>query len=309
MQFALILSLAILLDEILGDPRNFPHPVIFIGRLINFLKARLFTNTHSFIRGLVVCGLTISTTGLLAWLVLYLTNCNIIAQVYLLYSALAWRDLRDETGPILSSLIHDDLTSARKFLSYVVGRDTETLNSQEIASATIETIAENSVDGVMSVMFFAFVGYAINHDYGMAVCVWIFKAASTLDSMIGYENYHEFGKTSAKLDDALNFLPARLGGLIIVFASGNFSRAFRVFLNDRFKHKSPNSAHGESAFAGGLNVRLGGGAFYGGKFESRPFINENAKVPEVYDIVRAWDLLNKSCALFAMVMILLAWKV
>ncbi len=309
MKFALVLCLAILLDEILGDPKSFSHPVIYIGRLINFLKSRLFTNTHSFIRGLVVCGLTLSTTGLFAYSILYFTDCNLLVQVYMLYSALAWKDLRDETGPILSSLIHNDLTSARKFLSYVVGRDTETLNAQEITSATIETIAENSIDGVMSVMFFAFVGYIIGREYGMCVCVWIFKAASTLDSMIGYESYHEFGKASAKLDDALNFLPARIGGVIIILASGNFSRAFKVFLNDRFKHKSPNSAHGESAFAGGLNVRLGGGAFYGGKFESRPFINENAKVPEVDDIVRAWDLLNKSCALFAMVMILLAWKV
>ena len=309
MQFALILSLAILLDEILGDPRNFPHPVIFIGRLINFLKARLFTNTHSFIRGLVVCGLTISTTGLFACLILYITDRNIIVQVYMLYSAIAWKDLRDETEPIFLSLIRDDLINARKFLSYVVGRDTDALDSQEITSATIETIAENSIDGIISVMFFAFVGYVINHDYGMGVCVWIFKAASTLDSMIGYESYHEFGKTSAKLDDALNFLPARLGGLIIVLASGNFSRAFRVFINDRLKHKSPNSAHGESAFAGGLNIRLGGGAFYAGKFESRPFINEKANAPEIYDIVRAWDLLNKSCGVFAMVMILLAWKI
>ena len=309
MRFAVTLCLAILLDEVLGDPKNFPHPVSFIGRLINFLKSRIFTNTHSFTRGLVVCGLTISTTGLLVYLILYITGCNVIVQVYMLYAALAWKDLRDETEPIFSSLIHNDLTSARKFLSYVVGRDTETLNAQEITSAAIETIAENSVDGIMSVMFFAVVGYAINHDYGMAVCVWIFKAASTLDSMIGYESYHEFGKPSAKLDDALNFLPARLGGVIITLASKNFSRAFRVFLNDRLKHKSPNSAHGESAFAGGLNIRLGGGAFYGGKFESRPFINEKANAPEVYDIVRAWDLLNKSCGLFAVVMILLAWKI
>ena len=306
MQFALILSLAILADEILGDPKNFPHPVIFIGCLINFLKAKIFTDTHSFIRGLVVCGLTISTTGLFDWLILYLTDCNIVVQVYLLYSALAWKDLRDETAPILSSLIHNNLPEARKFLSYVVGRDTETLNSEEIIRATIETIAENSVDGVMSVMFFAFLGYAINHDYGMAVCVWIFKAASTLDSILGYESYHEFGKPSAKLDDAFNFLPARIGGVIITLASSNFSRAFRIFLNDRLKHKSPNSAHGESAFAGGLNVKLGGGAFYGGKFESRPYLNEKGNEPEIFDIVRAWDLLNKSCGVFAVLLILLA---
>ena len=309
MQFALVLCLAILADEILGDPKIFTHPVIFIGRLINFIRAKIFTDTHSFIRGLVLCGLTVSMTGLFVWLILYTFNANIIVQVYLLYSALAWKDLRDETAPILSSLINNDLPEARKFLSYVVGRDTENLNATEITRATIETIAENSIDGVMSVMFFAAVGYLINRDYGMGVCVWIFKAASTLDSMVGYESYNEFGKPSARLDDAFNFLPARIGGLIIVLVSQNFSRALKVFMTDRNKHKSPNSAHGESAFAGGLNIKLGGGAFYSGEFESRPFINSQGNEPEIFDIVKAWDLLDKSCGAFAVLLILLLWKI
>ena len=307
MSFALILLPAVLLDFIFGDPLYLPHPVIFIGRAILFLQHK-FKN-HNFKNGLALCVIIIFFTSAITYLILYVFKFHAIAQIVIIYFALAWQDLKDETIKIFYSLESNNIDEARKYLSYVVGRDTENLSVSEISCATVETIAENSIDGVMSVMFFAFVGYIIGREYGMCVCVWIFKAASTLDSMIGYESYHEFGKASAKLDDALNFLPARIGGVIIILASGNFSRAFKVFLNDRFKHKSPNSAHGESAFAGGLNVRLGGGAFYGGKFESRPFINENAKVPEVYDIVRAWDLLNKSCALFAMVMILLAWKV
>ena len=297
------------------------------------------------------------TTGLLVWLVLYVSNCNFLVQVYLLYSALAWRDLKDETAKVVDALIRknfpekvvnrenmkyenvpalmnkklledDDaltkknsheaatetstsknLIEARKYLSFVVGRDTQNLNETEILRALIETIAENSVDGVFSVLFFAAVGQFINASYGMALCVWLFKAASTLDSMIGYEKFHEFGTASARLDDILNFLPARLGGIIIILAGAltgcNVKRAMKVFLDDRLKHKSPNSAHGESAFAGVLDVRLGGGAFYSGTFEPRPSINPDGREPEIVDVMRAWKLLDVSCSTFAVIIYVL----
>ena len=300
-----------MLDEIIGDPANFPHPVKLIGHLISFLKSKLFTDTHSFIRGLVLCVITLLVTGLAFYFTLYITDCNILIQIYLLYSAIAWRDLKDETFPVVLSLMNHDIESSRKFLSRVVGRDTENMNEHEITRAVIETIAENSIDGIISVMFFAFLGHALNSSYGMAISVWLFKAASTLDSMIGYERYHEFGKASARLDDILNFIPARLGGLIIILAGiltgHDAKRAFWVFIHDRKNHKSPNSAHSESAFAGVLSVRLGGGAFYGGKFEPRPYINECADDPKVPDVFRAYKLLDVSCALFAFMIILLAW--
>ena len=311
MNFALTLCISLLLDSIFGDPISFPHPVKLIGNLITFLKSKLFTDTHSFIRGLVLCSITITVTGLSVSFILFITDCNIIIQIYLLYSAIAWRDLKDETMPAVFALMNHDIETSRKFLSRVVGRDTKNLNEHEIVSAIIETIAENSIDGIISVMFFAALGYAFNHSYGMAVFVWVFKAASTLDSMIGYEHYHEFGKASARLDDVLNFIPARLGGLIIILAGiltgHDAKRALRVFIHDRKKHKSPNSAHGESAFAGVLCVRLGGGAFYGSKFESRPYINECAREPEVIDVFRAYELLDVSCSLFAFMLILFSW--
>lgn len=302
-----------MLDEIIGDPANFPHPVKFIGHLISFLKSELLTDTHSFIRGLVLCIITLSATGLVISLTLYITDCNIIIQIYLLYSAIAWRDLKDETLPVVLSLMNHDIESSRKFLSRVVGRDTENMNEHEITRAVIETVAENSVDGIISVMFFAALGYMFNHSYGMALSVWLFKTASTLDAMIGYERYHEFGKAGARLDDVLNFIPARLGGLIIILAgilTGHDAKsALRVFIHDRKNHKSPNSAHGESAFAGVLSVRLGGGAFYDGKFESRPYINARADDPKLYDVFRAYKLLDVSCSLFAFMIILLTWTI
>lgn len=294
------LCLAVMLDAVLGDPRIIPHPVALIGRLINCFTV----DTHSFLKGLAVCIITVLTVSLSVFLLIYITGCNVIVQVYLLYSALAWRDLKDETAPVLSCLLSHDLINARKYLSRVVGRDTECLNETEITCAVIETIAENSIDGIISVLFWAGIGQVLDAHYGAALCVWIFKAASTLDSMIGYENLHEFGKPSARLDDAMNFIPARLGGMIIAGRKG-----FKVFLSDRLKHKSPNSAHGESAFAGVLGVRLGGGAYYGGKFEAREYINAEGRDAEPYDIIRAWKLLDKSCSLFALLVILAAWTI
>ncbi|MBQ7559102.1 MAG: cobalamin biosynthesis protein CobD [Synergistaceae bacterium] len=305
MNFALVLSLAILTDRILGDPKNFPHPVKLIGRVINFWQKILFTDKNSFTRGLALCVLTLCTAGLFVFALLYVSKNNFFVQVYLIYSALAWRDLKDETEEIFFALLKNNLDEARKFLSFVVGRDTEKLNAAEITCAVIETISENSIDGIISVIFFAALGNFFFGSYGMILSVWLFKAVSTLDSMIGYESYEKFGFASAKLDDVLNFIPARLGGFIIVMSGRNFFRALKIFLHDRKKHKSPNSAHGESAFAGALNIKLGGGAFYGGIFEPRPFINENAREPEIFDIVRAWNLLDISCALFAVLMIIL----
>ena len=295
MNFALELSLAILIDLILGDPKNFFHPVKLIGRLIEALKRFLFKE-NSFTHGLVLCLLTIGTTGLFVWLALYLSGNNFFVRIYFLYAALAWRDLKDETEIIFKALLNKNLEEARKFLSYVVGRDTENLNETEITRAVIETIAENSIDGVMSVIFFAALGHLIFDSYGMILSVWTFKAVSTLDSMVGYEKYKKFGTASARLDDILNFIPARLGGFIIACRS---RQALKIFFRDRLKHASPNSAHGESAFAGVLNIKLGGGAFYNGVFEPRPFINPQGREPKIFDIVIAWNLLDKSCATFA----------
>ena len=303
--FALTLSLAILTDWIFGDPKFFPHPVNLIGKIILAGKKFFFTDKNSFARGFAVCLLTLSTTGLFVFLALYLTDNNFFVRIYFLYSALAWRDLKDETEIIFRALLNKNLNEARKFLSYVVGRDTENLNETEIIRAVIETVSENSIDGVISVMFYAALGNLLFDSYGMILFVWIFKAANTLDSMIGYKKYENFGKASARLDDILNFIPARLGGFIISIISFHSVRAIKIFLRDRKNHASPNSAHAESAFAGALNIKLGGGAFYNGIFIQRPFINSQAREPELFDIVSAWHLLDVSCAAFAVLMMVM----
>ena len=298
MKFALILLLAIIADEIFGDPRSFSHPVRLIGNAINFWQS-IFFRHDSFFNGLAVVIMTLITAGLSVYVILYVTGGSVILQVYLLYSALAWRDLKDETLPVLFALMNHDIEGARKSLSFVVGRDTDNLDEAGITRAVIETVAENSVDGVMSVIFFAVIGHIVNQSWGMCVSVWLFKSASTLDSMLGYESLGRFGTPSARLDDILNFIPARLGGIIIILAGiiegCNVREALRVFISGRLKHKSPNSAHGESAFAGVLGVRLGGGAFYGGKFEARPCLNEGGNEPSSGDILRAWRVLDVAC--------------
>ena len=306
--FGIVLFCAVILDAVLGDPQNFPHPVVFIGRFIDFWHKRLYTSPRSFWRGLILCAGTILITVFFVWMILYVSSCNVIVKIYLLYSALAWRDLKDETAPVLECLLKKNLPNARKYLARVVGRDTQNLTETEISRAAIETIAENAIDGVMSVLFWAGLGQVMNSEYGACIFVWAFKAVSTLDSMVGYESLGRYGTPSARLDDALNFIPARLGGMVIVLAGWVMGRgweALRAFVFERLKHKSPNSAHGESAFAGALGVRLGGGAFYGGVFEGRDYINPNGRDPKLEDIITAWKVLDISCTLFTILVIFL----
>ena len=317
MSFSLCLTLALLLDVALGDPLKLPHPVAGIGKIIVLCERKLYRD--DFKQGLIFCACVVLSTGLivliLSLLAALINNYVLFAlAVYALYAAIAWRSLKDETLPVAISLMQDDLELARYYLSRVVGRDTENASQAEIIRAAVETIAENLIDGVISPLFWAALGYLMFKDIGLIVCVWIFKAASTLDSMIGYDNerYKNFGTASAKLDDILNFMPARIGGVIIIFAGCllgmNFMNGLKVFIRDRKKHKSPNSAHGESAFAGLLGLKLGGGAYYNKVFEARPWLGEGLEVkePEPLDILNAHKLMDASAALSAVVMLLIA---
>ncbi|MBR1417922.1 MAG: cobalamin biosynthesis protein CobD [Synergistaceae bacterium] len=317
MNFSLCLTLALLLDVALGDPLKLPHPVTGIGKIILLYESKLYRD--DFKQGLIFCACVVFSTGLIA-LILSLLAALIsnyalyIFEVYALYAAIAWRSLKDETLPVATSLMQNDLAQARYYLSRVVGRDTENAQPPEIIRAAIETIAENLIDGVISPLFWATLGYLMFKDIGLIVCVWMFKAASTLDSMVGYDNerYKNFGTASARLDDILNFLPARIGGVMIILAgllSGmNFVNGVKAFIRDRKKHKSPNSAHGESAFAGLLGLKLGGGAYYDKVFEARPWLGEGLEVkePDVLDILNAHKLMDASVALSAVIMLLIA---
>jgi adenosylcobinamide-phosphate synthase len=311
------LIVAVFLDALFGDPKGLPHPVAGIGRVIRFLEKKLYEKDDKRRVGVLFCGAVLAATAAVVGLTLLLASfvhpmLYSAAVLYLLYAALAWRSLKDQTLPVAISLFNGDLPRAREALAGVVGRDTQSLDEAGTVRATVETIGESFIDGVFSVLFFAALGHALFGAAGAVVLAWLFKAASTMDSMVGYddERYRDFGYASAKLDDALNFIPARLGGMVILLAGTCLGyktmHGWRVFLRDRKKHKSPNSAHGESAFAGLLGIKLGGGASYGGAFEERPEIGDEVKAPEACDILRAHSILDASVALCALILLFLS---
>lgn len=300
--------MALLLDAVFGDPRGIPHPVAGIGRLISFYEKFFYGSRGAKAGGAMLCAAVLVTVG--AAVALVLSFAAFIGEwvytavnIYLLYAAIAFKSLKDESAPVARLLAEGDLGGARRQVGRIVGRDTERLSESGVVRAAVETIAESYIDGIVSVLFYMAIGHLLGgHE---ALFAWLFKAASTMDSMIGYddERYHDFGYAAAKLDDALNFIPARLGGVIAIAAGAlanmNYKRAWRIFMRDRLNHKSPNSAHGESVFAGLLGIQLGGGAFYGGEFEPRPTLGDDLREPEPDDIFRAQYILNISVAICA----------
>lgn len=264
-----VLTLAIALDLTLGDPRWLPHPVVLIGRLITFLEQlfrRMFRNERS--AGVLLLLTTISFSAMAAWLLIRLSMfinplAGFVTSAIISFTCLAARSLHSESALVAEALASGNLAEARRKLSYIVGRDTATLDESEIWRALIETVAENSSDGIIAPLFWLAVGGPV---IGIA-----YKAVSTLDSMVGYKNerYLHFGWASARMDDLLNFIPARLTALLMVLAAplaGLSARgAVTIILRDRLNHPSPNSGHPEAAAAGALGVQLGGKAFYGGK--------------------------------------------
>ena len=271
--------MALLLDAVFGDPRGIPHPVAGIGRLISFYEKFFYGSRGAKAGGAMLCAAVLVTVGAAVSLLLSFAAfiggwLYTAVDIYLLYAAIAFKSLKDESAPVARLLSEGDLEGARRQVGRIVGRDTDRLSEGGVVRAAVETIAESYIDGIVSVLFYMAIGHMLG-GYE-ALFAWLFKAASTMDSMIGYddERYHDFGYAAAKLDDLLNFIPARIGGVIAVAAGAlanmDYKRAWRIFLRDRRNHKSPNSAHGESVFAGLLGIQLGGGAFYGGVWEPRP---------------------------------------
>jgi len=263
-----VLALAIALDLTLGDPRWLPHPVVLIGRLITTLEAilrRVFR--HERTAGVLLLIATAGTAATVAWLLIRISAflhplAGFLAAAVISYTCLAARSLHSESALVADALAAGNLAEARRALSYIVGRDTGTLDEAEIWRALVETVAENTSDGIIAPIFWLTLGGPVA---GIA-----YKAVSTLDSMVGYKNerYLQFGWASARMDDLLNFIPARLTAVLMILAAalaGLSPRgAMLVARRDRLKHPSPNSGHPEAAAAGALGVQLGGTAFYGG---------------------------------------------
>ena len=297
--FTVVLPAAAL-DWLLGDPPRLPHPVRWMGRCIAGLEPALrsiFPKTPAGERAAGICLVLLMLLLSAGGSALLLAACRAVspwlawaASVWFSYQLLSARDLQIESMAVYAPLKAGDLPLARTMVGRIVGRDTAALDGGGVARAAVETVAENTGDGVVAPLLFLSLG---GLPLGMA-----FKAVSTLDSMVGYrtERYQYFGWAAARLDDVLNFLPARLsGGLMCLGAAllPGFSgrNALKIFLRDRRKHPSPNSAHGEAACAGALNLQLAGDAFYFGKLVRKPALGDPIRPAEPEDIPRACRLM------------------
>lgn len=287
-----------LMDMLLGDPHWLPHPIRWIGRLIAGLDRRLLGDPkernagRELRRGIVmVCVVLAVTVGVSLSVLLAAYRVHVLAgtavEAVMTYQILAAKCLKTESMKVYQRLREHDLPGARQAVSMIVGRDTESLTDEGVAKAAIETVAENTSDGVIAPMLYAALGGP--------VLGFFYKAVNTMDSMTGYKNerYLYFGRAAAKLDDAVNYIPARISAYLMIAASFAGGRCFCagrarfVYRRDRYKHASPNSAHTEAVCAGALGIRLAGDASYFGRIVSKPFIGDELRRVEYEDIRRA----------------------
>jgi adenosylcobinamide-phosphate synthase len=272
---------AVVLDLILGDPRWLPHPVVAIGRMISFLEPplrRSFRNQR--LAGFALLVTTVGVSYGCAALLLHAAaavapDAGVVLGIYLSWVSLAARSLHVESGKVAQALERDDLPAARLALSYIVGRETAQLDEAGILRGAVESVAENTGDGVIAPLFYLMLG-------GPALAI-AYKAVNTLDSMVGYKNerYLRLGWASARFDDLANFLPARLTGLLVVLAAPicalSGGGAWRIMRRDCRNHWSPNSGFPEAAAAGALGVRLGGANRYFGALVEKPTIGDASR--------------------------------
>ncbi len=296
-ELVVIALIAFVLDLLIGDPAYGLHPIRLVGRWIGALEKGLRRfGLDGSSGGCVLAAVTIgSAVGVFLPVSALAQRLHPWAahlfHLYVIYSCLALGDLFRHVRPVVQSLEENDLKGARLALSRVVGRDAELLDRWGIGRAAVETLAENFVDGFLSPLFWLTVGGAAAASMGLPVvpaaasAVLSFKCVSTLDSMVGYRTarYARFGRAGARLDDVMNFLPARLS-LFILFAGASFSRShplegLRVAARDRLEHDSPNAGHAESFTAGALGVRLGGPVSYEGARKDKPWLGNGS--PEV----------------------------
>lgn len=280
-----------ILDWLMGDPYWLFHPVRFMGNMISALEARLrrLFPEHLLLAGGVLAGfmcLFWTLIPVLGFLGIYrgllsfgiqrhwIYICLFVLESFFCGQLLAARSLQTESMKVCSALKEGDIEKARKAVSMIVGRDTAVLDRDGIARAAVETVAENTSDGVIAPFFFMAV-------FGPAGG-FFYKAVNTMDSMVGYKNetYLLFGRAAAKMDDAVNWLPARLSGMLLTAAAWllpgmDGKNAWRIFKRDRFNHASPNSAQGEAACAGALHLSLAGDAWYFGTLYKKPYIGDD----------------------------------
>ena len=305
---ALVIGFA--LDLLLGDPEWLYHPVCLIGKYISFVGKKLRAKGGDLRKSAVFLTvstvlLTMTIVAVILWLLGLLGRVPLLIGMALLnWMGIAVTCMAKEARGVKAAL-HSGVEAGRKQVARIVGRDTQSLSEEEIIKATIETVAENTTDGVISPLLYAAIGGP--------VLLWGFKAASTLDSMVGYldEKYRDIGWSSAKLDDLLNYIPARLTALlmcIVCFVIKLDGRnAWRIVKRDHANHKSPNCAWSESAAAGAMHIQLGGTHDYFGKPVEKPTIGDCDRSPSMEDIHSANKLLYASSTLMMLLIVVISF--
>lgn len=289
--YALPMLVGFVIDIFVGDPYNFPHPIRAIGTLIAKLEKFVRERFKNLRKGGVFLALTVliasTLVPLAVLLVCYKINIylGLAVESVMCWQLVAARCLQKESMKVCRAVEEKDIEKARKAVSMIVGRDTDVLDETGIVKAAVETVAENTSDGVTApIMYIAFGGAPLGFFY---------KAANTMDSMIGYTNekYIDIGRFAAKLDDVLNFIPSRLTALGMILSAyllgADGKNAAKIWKRDRRKHASPNSAQTESVCAGALDIRLAGDAYYFGELHKKEFIGDDIRTPESEDIRRA----------------------
>jgi adenosylcobinamide-phosphate synthase len=317
MDHSLVLILAVVLDAVLGDPAWLPHPIRLIGKAIDYGETRLRQVTappmSEFRCGAVLVVLVVGGTYVLTRLFLFLLVSwswwiGMITTIVLGSLCLARRSLKEHAQEVLDPLRAGDLRNARSMLARMVSRETAELSDVEVIRGTIESVAENSSDGVIAPLFYMAIG-------GVPLAM-AYKAVNTLDSMIGYrtERYEQFGKVAARLDDVVNYIPARLTALALIGAAWvgrQFGRpydetgAWRITWRDGHKHESPNAGYAEAAMAGALGVQLGGPSRYFGELVEKPTLGDAHQPLSQEHISHSLSLLDTSCGLVLLTCVVL----
>ena len=294
----LALVLGFILDLIIGDPHGLYHPIRLVGNLIGLLEKHMNKKSDSpdrqMVMGWLMALIVITLSSGIPLLLLFLAYrihpvCGLVLETVMCWQLLATKSLKDESMKVYRKLKKHDLQGSRHAVSMIVGRDTEVLDETGVTKAAVETVAENTSDGVIAPMFYMAIGGAF--------LGWMYKSINTMDSMVAYKNdrYLYFGRIPAYLDDIANYIPARLAGLLMVLASFlvrlDGTHAFAIFKRDRYNHASPNSAQTEAVMAGALNVQLAGDAWYFGELHKKKTIGDDIRPVEAEDIVRANKLL------------------
>lgn len=305
MYHLIALLIGFFIDLLLGDPHSIPHPIVWIGKLISVaekLVRRLFPKT---VRGENIAGgvlwvIVVLVSTAVPALLLYAAYrlhpaAGLVLESIMCWQILATRSLRDESMKVYAALKKGVPEEYRRAVSMIVGRDTAELDDLAVTRAAVETVAENASDGVIAPMLFL--------TLGGAPLGFFYKAANTMDSMLGYIEmpYKNIGLVPAKMDDVLNYIPARLSALLMLAAGAllgmDAKNGWRIWRRDRRNHASPNSAQTESVCAGLLGVRLAGDAYYHGELHKKPYIGDALREIEYEDIPRAGRLLYATAAL------------